>query len=109
MWRIALMQPLLPSSMWCIALTQPLLPFCTQFIALTRPLLPCKNWRIALTAAPAPFVHTQIAMPLADGRCYQRLAMSPTGVIAASYQGTVHFISRCAAVLGHLHDAFQRS
>ena len=47
-----------------------------------------------------PPLHMQIAMPLADGRCYQRLAMSPTGVIAASYEGTVHFISRCASVLG---------
>jgi hypothetical protein len=31
-------------------------------------------------------------MPLSGGRCYQRLAMGPGGIIAASVDGLVHFL-----------------
>ncbi len=52
----------------------------------------------AHSAAPV-----QIAIPLSGGRCYQRLALSPSGgVVAASYDGIVHLID---SVSGELMDS----
>ena len=44
-------------------------------------------------------------MPLADGRCYQHLAISPSGMIAASYEGMVHLINSSSGDLVDTIDA----
>ncbi len=46
-------------------------------------------------------------MPLAAGRCYQRLALGPTGVIAASYEGVVHLLSGTTGDLLESIDAHE--
>ena len=55
------------------------------------------EWRfsqLSLASRTLPSLsHTQIAMPLSGGRCYQHLALGPTGVIAASYDGMVHLLN----------------
>lgn len=33
-----------------------------------------------------------VAIPLPNGKCYERLAFGPNGMIAASYEGHIHFI-----------------
>mmetsp|Transcript_5000 Transcript_5000/g.10801 ORF Transcript_5000/g.10801 Transcript_5000/m.10801 type:complete len:454 (+) Transcript_5000:147-1508(+) len=48
-----------------------------------------------------------IAMPLAPGKCYQRLAFGPTGVIAASNEGHVHLISSTTGDLLDSIDAHE--
>lgn len=50
-----------------------------------------------------------IAMPLSSGRCYQRLALSSTGVIAASSEGIVHLISSSTGDLLDSIDAHEGS
>ena len=57
---------------------------------------------------PRPrFSNDQIAMPLSGGRCYQHLAISPTGqLIAASHEGLVHIIH---ATSGELIDTIEVS
>ncbi|KAG1663887.1 hypothetical protein FOA52_014700 [Chlamydomonas sp. UWO 241] len=51
-------------------------------------------WNIDVRYALAedPKTVLTIAMPLSGGRCYQRLAMGPGGIIAASVDGLVHLL-----------------
>lgn len=43
-------------------------------------------------------------MPLSGGRCYQRLAFGPSGVIAASIDGVVHLLD---SKTGELIDSIE--
>ena len=44
-------------------------------------------------------------MPLSGGRCYQHLALGPSGIIAASYDGTIHLLSSTTGELVDSIDA----